>query len=770
MPLEVVCATLANRAPALRPREDGMQKPKTQPKPAIDTKENQVKGSLQPEAPEWLKTIHLLVKTFGIPIAILITIVALSIITYWNIPHIIQLPGVKHIATALFRDRLPTADSGKFNIGVTHFNHDSNEITENLVFLSLHNQFSQANTKRFDRSISTDISRYEGHQQAQKLLKESGFDVLVWGAAITGTGKSIPVLHLTVLPDETKAPAKNYLTSDTETLPQLFWQDLTKVLALVVASRYVDFTEANNQHRAEKLLPFINQVRELLANSQSNQWAAATRAEVMGYLGIAYTMYGNQSISNEALQQAVDTLREAIRLLDLKQEPLELAMLQNNLGSALQQLGARKGDPSLLEEAIAILRLAEKEPALKQKSIAWETVQFNLGIALGDQGKRETGTKRLTESITAFRKALEKGKESAIQRASVQNNLGTIIQALAQRENDPEQLNTAVKTYREALQVFDIDHTPMSWAMTQNNLGTALLELSTYEEGQARQFEAVIAFREALRANIRELAPHQWAMTNYNFGIALHTLGVNVFEPTIVREAVTAFREALGIYSREQTPEDWASTKSKLGGALLTLGDYESDPAQLKEAVKHFREVLEEYTNEQAPFNWNQTQFDLGTALYLLSKYESKKAALEEAAIVFRTLLKELPHGSIDRARTQNRLGTTLRVLGESERGTARLKEAVTLLREALRGFSHKETPRDWAQTQSELGVALLQLGVRKEQPNLLTEAIRAYEAALIVYREENDDKSAQRVEENISTIKSVISLKLINWPVQKTE
>ena len=69
---------------------------------------------------------------------------------------------------------------------------------------------------------------------------------------------------------------------------------------------------------------------------------------------------------------------------------------------------------------------------------------------------------------------------------------------------------------------------------------------------------------------------------------------------------------------------------------------------------------------------------------------------------------------SLDWADTQNNLGLALMNLGERERGTAQLKEAVAAFREALQERTRQRVPLDWADTQNNLGLALGRLGERE--------------------------------------------------------
>ena len=86
---------------------------------------------------------------------------------------------------------------------------------------------------------------------------------------------------------------------------------------------------------------------------------------------------------------------------------------------------------------------------------------------------------------------------------------------------------------------------------------------------------------------------------------------------------------------------------------------------------------------------------------------------------------------SLDWADTQNNLGLALMSLGERERGTAQLKEAVAAFRDALKERTRERVPVAWADTQNNLGLALGRLGERENGMAQLKEAVAAFREAL---------------------------------------
>jgi len=85
----------------------------------------------------------------------------------------------------------------------------------------------------------------------------------------------------------------------------------------------------------------------------------------------------------------------------------------------------------------------------------------------------------------------------------------------------------------------------------------------------------------------------------------------------------------------------------------------------------------------------------------------------------------------LDWAQTETNLGLALVAIGERESGTARLERAIAAERAALEELTRERNPLGWAETEYDLGRALAALGERENRTDWLEEAIAAYRAAL---------------------------------------
>jgi tetratricopeptide (TPR) repeat protein len=87
----------------------------------------------------------------------------------------------------------------------------------------------------------------------------------------------------------------------------------------------------------------------------------------------------------------------------LARDPNKRGAALDDLGAALQTLGARESGRTRLEEAVAAYRAALEERTRERAPLAWASTQNHLGNALRALGARESGTARLEEAVAAYR-------------------------------------------------------------------------------------------------------------------------------------------------------------------------------------------------------------------------------------------------------------------------------------------------------------------------------------------------------------------------------
>jgi tetratricopeptide (TPR) repeat protein len=338
----------------------------------------------------------------------------------------------------------------------------------------------------------------EAEKKGRAWLEQRNADILIWGEV--ADANRLLRLRFTTASSNSEA-AKGYALTETLELPAGFGADFGAVLAAQAASGIRPVYDKPGHALADIIAPIVEKLRPLAEDPPASFSGGAK-----GSLWHAYA-------------------------------------------AGQKQLGEEKGDSARLMTAIAYYRKTLSAWPRERVPLDWAMTQNNLGTALQTLGERESGTARLEEAVAAFGAALGEWTRERVplQWAMTQNNLGTALMRLAERESGTARLEEAVEAYRAALGEFTRERVPLQWATTQNNLGNALASLGERESGTALLEEAVAAYRAALGEWTRERVPLQWAMTQNNLGNALRVLGERraASDPALARRTLTEAREAL---------------------------------------------------------------------------------------------------------------------------------------------------------------------------------------------------------------------------------
>ncbi|SLN26079.1 Exodeoxyribonuclease 7 small subunit [Roseovarius albus] len=257
----------------------------------------------------------------------------------------------------------------------------------------------------------------------------------------------------------------------------------------------------------------------------------------------------------------------------------------------------------------------------------------DLGLALQTLGALEGGTTRLQQAISTYKHSLKvyTRERAPIGWAIAQMNLGNAQLALAERENGTARLEQAIEAYDNARIYLTREQVPLEWALVQMNLGNALLALGRRESGGTRLEQAIEAYNRALQVRTREREPQGWAITELNLGNALLTLATRNGSTTQLKQAIEAYQNALKELSREQVPLDWAMTQMNLGNALSSFVERESGVARLEQAIKAYQNALEEFTRERVPLDWAMLHGNLANLKRALFEKSLDPAHLDQA-------------------------------------------------------------------------------------------------------------------------------------------
>ncbi|PZR84319.1 MAG: hypothetical protein DLM68_13070, partial [Hyphomicrobiales bacterium] len=111
--------------------------------------------------------------------------------------------------------------------------------------------------------------------------------------------------------------------------------------------------------------------------------------------------------STARLAAAVEAYRDALQELTRARSPLEWATTQNNLGTALKDLGTRESGTARLEEAVEAHQEATQELTRARVPVQWAVTQHNLAVVYRALFEKDREPRHLDDAILAIDGALE---------------------------------------------------------------------------------------------------------------------------------------------------------------------------------------------------------------------------------------------------------------------------------------------------------------------------------------------------------------------------
>lgn len=253
------------------------------------------------------------------------------------------LPGVAPLLTHIAELRsIPHAQGDKFSILIAKLGNDKDGQHRGLIDDALRGRFDKDEIEVLlpDRTVTVgDTEKPQeavkaGHERALALLQQANANVMIWGAVLDTKTDAPMRLHWTVNSQaEVKKSSDKYRPAETNyDLPELFWTDLSDVLGLLATSQGAAFFDKTGTYIADRLEPFLKRVRSLVV---SGNLVGQKQANVQRVLADGLQTYGEQRGDNVALQEAVNTYREALTEFTRERVPLDWAMTQNNLATRL---------------------------------------------------------------------------------------------------------------------------------------------------------------------------------------------------------------------------------------------------------------------------------------------------------------------------------------------------------------------------------------------------------------------------------------------------
>lgn len=285
-----------------------------------------------------------------------------------------------------------------------------------------------------------------------------------------------------------------------------------------------------------------------------------------------------------------------------------------------------------------------------------------------------------------------------------------------------------------------------NWAKIQYLLG---LVFYYHLEDSVENDQKAIAFLNAASTVFSEKNfPVEWATVQNYLGNICRNLAGGKSEANI-RKAIANYQNALKIRRQDTYPQEWSSIQYNLGvtyGMIAEVVEEQNKAGYLEQAKSCFENFLS-FTEPNSEPDWANTKKAVG-ALAQESSQGRRLDNLHYALDCYKTALKVAKTtGEIEVVISAlDYLGHGYRELSGLENREINLELAYRAYSYALKGYDRHTQPYNWAATQNDLGVVLIERGN-------ISQAVDRFKQALTVFTPKAFPDECTRIARNLGNL-----------------
>ena len=216
------------------------------------------------------------------------------------------------------------------------------------------------------------------------------------------------------------------------------------------------------------------------------------------------TIQSNRAAARISLADAVYAATEDVQI-----QALQAGQDAENLPEVL---AARDRAIGILSEAVISLQAALGVRQRSDSPLDWAMIQHSLASALGERGKLAASVDDVAQSAEAYRAVLtvhDKATMPALWSRTAAN-LATALRQLAKLKKAPDSLGEANDLLEQAIALTPRDSEPLDWADLQTKLGHVWADKVDYDATLETSDQAVAAYRRALEVQTPEQNLGEW--------------------------------------------------------------------------------------------------------------------------------------------------------------------------------------------------------------------------------------------------------------------
>ncbi|MBT4889647.1 MAG: hypothetical protein HON65_08855 [Rhodospirillales bacterium] len=230
--------------------------------------------------------------------------------------------------------------------------------------------------------------------------------------------------------------------------------DQVQLVAALQVIANVMFTNARGNLESQKsaLTVYLRAIRLI----PKDLFDGARQALLYSQYAAALQAVGAKSNNLESYEQAVESYKSAIAVLDMAVHPHDWALSNIRLGLASYHLARRSEQPKIMNNAILALEQSLRVFTKDSHPGRWAEVKNHIGVVMTTMGESLSNNTLLERAVAAFDESLDirKREQVVLLWAQTTNNLGAAAFALAKRTEDMALMQQAAYAFEGAMQVY----------------------------------------------------------------------------------------------------------------------------------------------------------------------------------------------------------------------------------------------------------------------------------------------------------------------------
>lgn len=453
------------------------------------------------------------------------------------------------------------------------------------------------------------------------------------------------------------------------------------------------------------------------------------------FLGNTLATLGQRLNNQQMIADSIKAYEAALTVYAQDAYPKERRDVLQNLAGSTKQV-AQRFEPARarveLAKAVKMFDELLANADRSQDGLGWASLGMSKGMTMIDLARIDADVPMLRDTIallTDVAKEFEAGTSS--QQSNALCNLANAWSELGIAAKQVKSLETADDYYGRCIPLTDKAITPVLYSdqLTARSLNYHNLYLQT--DDAAWLDRAVPLLREARDSLDPAALPIEWRSANTALAGALLSVGRARKDAKSLAEALELYAASQKFFDPAKEPDQWADNLSRLADTRRNIGEIVPAKATFDLMLDEHEQALHSISAEKFPAVVTEIRQRISWISTATSRLQDKLPEDEAIALLQRgAAILERPLSDGPLASVQSELGrrTYIKAVAKDDAG---LRQAILLYRRSLVEGAKDPDYDSWRVTQSNLGLALVELARIEKDNKLLKEAVGPLEQAI---------------------------------------